>query len=738
MPDDLEVLLDFLSQALGVEFDPMLAHESAHSALREFPGPPSATWAPRATQAGKRAGIRFLRLSSDLNSLTRLSGPDHPAITYVPGNASRPGRWLIVSRRDVQQLVEGTDAPTPIPRGEARKLLDASTSPEWLLAQRLLPCVEASVSLPPQSTHGVSGHDEHHSELSPHVRLLRLMKPERGDVLAVILYALGVGVLSLATPLAIEALVMTVALNQIVQQLVTLSVILLLCLSLAALLKGMQIHLVEMLQRRLFTRLASDLAYRLPRVRADFYDLHYGPELVNRFFEILTIQKVSSALLLDAVSIVLGAFFGMIVLAFYHPFLLGYDVFLLLLMAFCTFWLGRGAIHNAIEESKAKYSLAGELQEIARSPLAFKVDGAADFAMLRTDAFNRRYLMFRGRHWSILFRQIGFALAVQAFATAALLGLGGWLVINEALNLGQLVAAELIVATVLAGFAKMGKHLESWYDLMAAMDKVGYLLDMPLERQDGDRLADDESQGPAGLVVRHLRYAYDHHHPVLNGLDLSIDPGERVALVGPSGSGKSTLADVVFGLRDPSSGSILVGDQNTRDLDLACLRRQVAYVSQRLEILEEPILENVRVGRGQISLRDVRHALDSVGLLEEVDRLPDGIATHLSFDGGPLSAGQARRLVLARAIVGRPRLLIIDEALDGLEIFARERTIQAVYDREAPWTLVVITHDQEIAQLGDRAIALSGGRADRSVSMIDAHPPRIEDWLQEVQTWRAN
>ncbi len=199
----------------------------------------------------------------------------------------------------------------------------------------------------------------------------------------------------------------------------------------------------------------------------------------------MTVQKVTAGLLLDGITLVVSALIGMSVLAIYHPWLLGFDLVLLSLMTFAIFVLGRRAVSSSIEESLAKYRTASWLEDIAACPTAFRYHGATEFAMERADRHIFDYLKARRRHFRVLFRQMLFALVLQALASTALLGLGGWLVISGQLTLGQLVAAELIVAVIVGSFTKLGKHLESYYDVMASMDKLGHLFDIPVERQDG-------------------------------------------------------------------------------------------------------------------------------------------------------------------------------------------------------------------------------------------------------------
>ncbi|MBY0458966.1 MAG: ATP-binding cassette domain-containing protein, partial [Gemmataceae bacterium] len=429
-----------------------------------------------------------------------------------------------------------------------------------------------------------------------------------------------------------------------------------------------------------------------------------GPELVNRFFDVLTVQKAAATLLLDGVTIGLQILIGLLLLGFYHTYLLGFDLFLIgsLFVLFAV--LSRGAVRSAVKESIAKYAVAGWMEEIARHPIAFKMAGGPQLAVERTDTLTRAYLLARAEHFRILMRQIAFALALQALANVSLLAIGGWLVIGGQLTLGELVAAEIVVTLVVATFAKLGKQFEAYYDLLAAVDKLGHLIDLPLERVGGAR--HDARPSGAAVSVREVSFAYDGgHREALSRVSIDLRPGERVALMGPNGAGKSTLVDILFGLRAPSHGWVELDGTDLRELQLDTVREHVALVD-RIEVFEGTLTENVRMGRDDVTAADVRDALRRVGLLRTVQEFPDGLGTTLWPGGHPLSLGQANRLMLARALVGQPRLLILDESLDHMDQDIRDTVLPAVMSKDAPWTLLVVTHSDEVAKLCDRVIRL--------------------------------
>jgi ABC-type bacteriocin/lantibiotic exporter with double-glycine peptidase domain len=587
---------------------------------------------------------------------------------------------------------------------------------DWGLARPSSP-VEGMVGRELQTHGGHTAHGAHgaggHHGTTPIRRLWGLIKPESGDLWVVGIFSLMIGLLSLATPITVEAIVGSVqGGNSAMMQVVTvLTLVLLFCLALAGAMRALKIYVVELIQRRIFVRVVADLSYRLPRVCTEAFDEEHGPELVNRFFDVLTVQKASATLMLDGLAVIIQAIVALLVLAIWHPFLLGFNLVLMVGFVVLIWVLGYGGITAKIRESYAKYAVAGWLEEMVRNPLAFKHTSGQEYAMNRADDMAREYILARRDSFAILYRQILFGIGLQAMASAALLGLGGYLVIRNELTLGQLVAAELIVAVTVGSFVKLGKSLESWYDLMAAVDKLGHLVDLPLERQQGEYLPihpmkADGRPNPVAIEIRDLSFTYHGAtHRGFGGVNAMIPAGARAAIVGPSGTGKSTLLELLFGLREPAKGLITVDGIDMRDIRLETIREQTATVSHK-EVFDGDIIDNVRLGRPGITLNDVRDALDAVGLLEDIQNFPHGMRTHLSTGGAPLSWGQQQRLMLARALAGKPRLLLVDGVLDRLDPNVRANLIPVLFDKHAPWTLVVVTTDPDILRACDHRIEL--------------------------------
>jgi ABC-type bacteriocin/lantibiotic exporter with double-glycine peptidase domain len=557
------------------------------------------------------------------------------------------------------------------------------------------------------------GHDHIYHNVHPWQRLKEMLRAERQDIRIAVIYSLVIGLMSLVVPVAVQSLVNTVAFGTLLQPLAVLTTLVFIGLAFVTILQAFRTFVVEMIQRRLFVRAAGDVTLRLVNVRSDAFDRVHGPELVNRFLEIVTVQKAAASLLVDGLSVLMQTLIGMILLAVYHPWLLAYDVLLLISMLIVLVPLGSGAIPTSVKESKAKYKVVAWMQEVARHQISFKTPAGTTLAMDKTNDLVNEYLGYRGKHFRILMRQIVGSFFMQTMASATLLGVGGWLVIDRQLTLGQLVAAELVVALVVSSFTKFGKHLETFYDLMAATDKLGYLMDLPLERTGGFNLpaaSGGASVNLADLTIRNTSTG----KALLDQANLRVDAGSRVGLLGYTGSGKSSLLDVIYGLRQPEEGVVEFDGRDYREVRLNDLRSQIALVRDP-EIFEGTILDNLRLGLVDCDPLEASEALELVGLSEVVARLPNGINTQLATGGYPLSPGQSILLAIARAVAHRPRLLILDEVLDAIDdLPEREILIEALFARSSQWTLIVASQKPDIlsrcdkvAELRDRRIELA-------------------------------
>jgi putative ABC transport system ATP-binding protein len=656
-------VLALAATAVGLELSPRVAAEAVALA-RELDG------SQALQRAARRAGLDAVPFSIDGEAdLERLRELDMVALARVGE------RWLLL-RGARGPLLEFTIVDE---LGDHRRSLRPAALLEHLAAHPGAALPMQAWALEPRSVLGsIAG------VVSPLRRLLALARLERGDLGIVMVQALAIGAASLAVPIAVQALVNTVATSAMLQPLVVLGVMLTIVLGFVAALRISQAVVVERLQQRLFARVAIDFARRLPRLAVQVRSTAHAPELANRFFEIVALQKSAAALLIDGSALILQIGVGLLLLAFYHPWLLAFDIVLVVGML-AVLLSGRGAMQSSVVESTRKYAVAAWLQDVAGAPLRFADARARGFADERTELLVHEWVLARQHHFAKLLRQFVGGIGLQVIASVGLLVIGGWLVIHRQLTLGQLVAAELVVALIGAGLGSLGKQLEKLYDAATATAKLGKVIDLPLEAEVGELLTAN-----ALPVLLELAKPGEDAEPIM------LKPGARVGLVGCTVA-HARLLDALFGRAELEHVLVRFDGRELHRLEPESLREHVALVRGG-ELVGGSVLENLD-GRATTSVGDdLGPLLELVGLRERLMSLPHGLATRVLPDGAPLDPSVARRLALVRAMLAQPRLLLIDGGLDNLGLSpTQHRMLLAwLFDRARPWTLIVATRDPEL------------------------------------------
>jgi putative ABC transport system ATP-binding protein len=713
--ESVSAMFERLTHLTGASLEQTELRRAIGEAVAATPGEVKVNWARWFLDAGRAVSLKFDEFTASSNSAFDLVAS---GVSLLAWHGTSQRFLLVTKDRQGNVVTQWSDSTSAGTRTSPRKLAKLIAN-----GDRQQPIHWVAVGS------GSLQHEEHaHGHhVSPLNRFWQMLRPEMSDIGVLFVIGLVIALLATAVPIAGQQLVRTVTFGTLYQPIVVLSLLLLACLGFMGALQTLNVFVVELIQQRLFARTVADLSLRLPR--ADFQSLRQtnGPELINRFLDIATVQKVVAGLLVDGLAVVLTTVIGMTLLAFYHPFLLGYDLLLLGLLLFVVLVMGRGGTQTAIRESIEKYRILAWLEDVVRCPLAFRLAGGADFALARADRLTADYLAARRSHFQVLLRQILSLFAIQALASTTLLGLGGYLVMHEQLTLGQLVAAELIVTMIVSSFAKLAKHIEAFFDLMAAMDKLGHLTDIPLEHGGTSLrvLADaplaeirsprfvwsqDRSTSPqfnqvTESLVDSNRPSQSDHEPTL----LLIASGQHTAVWGVSGSGKSLLADMLFGLEAPDGGTVQLGGCDVRELSPDVLRRHVALI-RSVEILAGTIEENIHLGRTNVDGAVIREALRTVSLHEEVASLPQGLGTVLVSDGSPLSDSQQVRLMIARAIAGQPKLLVIDGLLDRLPSELIDPLLSNLQSNSITGTLLILTGRHDLASRLPRTANLMSHR----------------------------
>lgn len=534
-------------------------------------------------------------------------------------------------------------------------------------------------------------------------RLKELAFINKDTLWVVVIYSISVNILSLIIPIAAQALVNIVSFGTLLQPVVVLTGIVFVMLGSAAILRIFQKQIVENIQQRIFTSVAINIAKILPKVITASFNQSRGVELVNRFFEVIVIQKSISILLITGLEIVLQSILSMILLAVYHPMLLAFDLCLIIALFLAVALPWKEALKTAVAECTQKHEVASWLEELVYNQILFKLHHNDQFALQKTDYKVSNYLQARQKHFKYILAHLYSIYGIYVISSSILLGLGGYLVMNQQLTLGQLVAAEIVLSNLVSGFVKFGSYLENIYDLFASTIKLGTLYDLPLETNPPlkpEQIQNLESglRKPPMIEAENLGFNSSAAQiPVFENINFNIQPGQSLAIIGEKGSGKSVLVDLLMGFIAPSEGSIRINQIDLKEYSFSVLRGHLALV-RGIEIFTGTILENLVLHRNSISLERIQDLLVQFKLVESFAKLPLGLHTQLSTIQNHLSTIELQKMMFIRSLLAEPQILIVDGALDSMSRTDIDTVIQNLKNYPKPFTWVVTTRREDIVK----------------------------------------
>ena len=537
-------------------------------------------------------------------------------------------------------------------------------------------------------------------------RLSFLITKEKKVLGLILSYSLAIGLFSLIVPLTVQEMVNTFAFAIQPIMIVTLVGIMATTLIFIGGLKVLQTRAQEVLVQRLYARVAVALTKQLPR----FKDEAFSSKYVNYFFEAELMPRAIVAMLVELINVAVGGAVGMTMLIFYHPYFMFFDVMLLAGFVILVMTLSRGGLRMTLKVNELHYQTFHWLQQIAQNLLHFKSTGSTPLLLQKTDQLVHAYVAARKVRSDILHRQYKGAVVWQALGHSGLIGMAGWLLSIGQITLGQFVASEVIVGTLLLNFETVARRLYAVFYLFTSLTELSFLFSLPKDREETDHkvpLPDTQVHG-VRVTCRDLTFAYPDAPRVFENFNLEVMPGEKVAVFSNTSTAKTTLARVLAGLYAPSSGVIRYNGVDLRDVDVDSLNACRGLVlDSPLTVFEGTLEDNITLGRETVGYDDVRWALRFVELEEEVDALPLGLKTRVDASGKSLTTSQILKILLARAIVTRPQLLILDGTLYGIPQARRETILRRLCAKEEPWSVIFISNDSTLIAPVDRHLLVT-------------------------------
>lgn len=533
-----------------------------------------------------------------------------------------------------------------------------------------------------------------------------LVKADGQDFSSIYAYAIFGGLLQLTVPLGIQSIIGFVLAGSISTSIIVLIILVVVGVFFTGMLQVKQMQLIEKIEQKLFLRYAFEFTDRLPRLNIQKMDDYYLPELVNRFFDIMSLQKGTGKLLLDIPAATIQMIFGLILLSFYHPVFIVFGIVLFLIVVLILRFTSIQGMETNMRASDFKYSVAGWIEEIARTIKTFKYSKGTLLHLKETDALTSGYLAARTDHFKVLQGQYWSLIAFKVLITAAMLIVGSVLLVEQQLNVGQFVAAELVILMVIAAVEKFIINLDKVYDVLTALEKLGKVTGSETETE-GNITLPFKNEG-VSVKFNDVSFKYSELNSVLHHLSFDVKPGEHIAIMGNSGSGKSTILRLLTGAFRQFDGAILIDDAPVGNYNLQSLRAQTGILLSLQDVFKASLMENLTMGNKAITMNEITELAEITGLTSFVQQQKNGYDYILDPAGKRLPKKIVQAILLMRALLGGHRLLLLEEPCQYLEDIYVQK-ILSFLKSDIHATIIITTNNEAIASSCDKVLLLKDG-----------------------------
>jgi ABC-type bacteriocin/lantibiotic exporter with double-glycine peptidase domain len=526
-------------------------------------------------------------------------------------------------------------------------------------------------------------------KISPLKRIQSLIKDHDKEIRSIYLFSILGGIVNLSMPLGVQTIIGLVMGATMVTSIYVLIFLVVLGVFLMGLFQINQMKIIESIQQKVFAHYAFEFADKIPQLDLKQMDKYHIPEKVNRFFDSINIQKGFAKLLLDIPVATVQIIFGIVLLSLYHPLFIILGVILLVLLGVILYYTSEKGIETSIEESNYKYEVAGFFGEIARTIKTFKFSQGSDLNLKRTDSSVMGYLTARTNHFYVLLFQYKSLLFFKIALTTLMLTLGSYLLINQQLNIGEFVAAEIVIMLVIGAVEKLITSLDSAYDVITGLEKLGTVTDSPI-----DSSGDLELKTQTGLEIemKNFSFEFETDKPVLDSLNLHIEAGDKIQITGPGGSGKSIFMRILTGNYPDFKGTLLINKVPIKNYSLDSLRKQTGILLQAQEIFDGTVWENISLGNKDVNPSLILETANNLGFADFLNHFPQGFDTEIEPLGKRTPQTIIKKILILRALCGDKRLLLLENPWNGLDAALAEN-LRDYLLKKSDVTVIISTNE---------------------------------------------
>jgi ABC-type bacteriocin/lantibiotic exporter with double-glycine peptidase domain len=566
-------------------------------------------------------------------------------------------------------------------------------------------------------------------KIHPFQRFIQLLKPEKSLVFTIYIYAIFAGLISLSLPLGIQAIINLIMGGQVSTSWIILVVLVIFGIVANGYLQVRQLTVNEVLQQKIFSRASFEFAYRIPRLKIDQIKQQYLPELINRFFDTMSVQKGLSKILIDFSTAFFQIVFGLILISFYHPFFIIFSFFLIVLIFLIVRLTGPSGLKTSLVESKHKYKTAHWLEELARNVESFKMAGDSKLPLEKNDEHTDSYINARKDHFKIIINQFSLMIGFKAVVAAGLLLIGGILVIEQQMNIGQFVAAEIIVILIINSVEKIIFTIEAVYDVLTSVEKIAAVTDLPLEEYLSGNKSFTEKDGMS-IKLKDVHYAEtDSGHVFLKDINLNIKSGEKIAIAGGANAGKSILLQFICGWYSDYEGNILYNDTSLSEMKLSDIRREIGDCMTTGSIFQGTIEENICIGSPMSSFEELKKAAEITGLSEYLESTREGYQMMLYPGDKTFPKKVQQQILWTRGILGNKSLILWEDVFGTTSREEKMKFTDYLIDKSNERTVLMVSNDMTILEKCDRVIGMEDGSI---VHDLPASEVRDNEWFEKI------
>jgi ATP-binding cassette, subfamily B, bacterial len=534
-------------------------------------------------------------------------------------------------------------------------------------------------------------------ETRPIQKLNKIIFHNKTEVVNIYMFSLMAGLLQLSLPLGIQTIVGFVIAGSISTSIVVLVTLVLFGVFINGFLQIRQIQIIEKIKQKIFLNYAIKYCETIPQLNIDKLRDIYLPKMANHFFETVSLQKGVDKLLLDLPMAVIQIILGLLLLSFYHPLFIVFGLGLLLLIYIMLRLTSLKGYNNAYVSSSYKYQVVHWLQEIARNVRSLRFKNGTALQLKITDDLTTKYLQSRTEHFKVILVQSWSFIWFKLIITAAMLILGTYLLVNQLINIGQFIAADIVIIAILASIEKIITNLDSVYDSLVSAEKIDKLPSLVSEIY-GDLKYEYKQEG---ITVNLKDVQFSAKDNIINA---NFKKEEIIYIKDDTNNISNYLFAALTGEHDIYSGQVLLNDIPINHYDVRTLRNSTSILLDSQKIFEGTILENITVGN-DVNMDDVTTLADITGLHKLISRNPQGYKMKLLPEDENLSNRNRKSILLIRALTGNSNLILLHEPFEYMNADKVNKILTYVKNNIKATVIIVSQHDNT-SLLYDKIITL--------------------------------